>query len=98
MPGYQNFVRENWSTLQVDGWGGYVLKENLKLIKIALKDWHASNTQNLPAKVASLKNRQAALDSKGEEVDLSEDELGELHGISTDIHSLSRINTSICWQ
>nr|ABD28697.1 hypothetical protein MtrDRAFT_AC149204g1v2 [Medicago truncatula]ABN08490.1 hypothetical protein MtrDRAFT_AC157473g5v2 [Medicago truncatula] len=25
-------------------------------------------------------------------------ELDELHGISTDIHSLSRLNTSICWQ
>jgi len=70
----------------------------LKLIKLALKDWHASNTQNLPAKIDSLKNRQATLDSKGEEADLSEDELGELHGISTDIHSLSRLNTSICWQ
>jgi hypothetical protein len=70
----------------------------LKLIKVALKDWHASNTQNLPAKIDSLKNRQAALDSRGEEAELSEEELGELHDISTDIHSLSRLNTSICWQ
>jgi len=98
MPGYNNFVRERWSSLQVTGWGGYVLKEKLKLIKLALKDWHASNTQNLPAKIDSLKNRQVAIDSKGEEADLSEDELGELHGILTDIHSLSRLNTSICWQ
>jgi hypothetical protein len=40
----------------------------------------------------------AKLDSKGEETELSEDDLGELHGISTDIHALSRLNTSICWQ
>jgi len=98
MSSYNNFVRERWSSLQVTGWGGYVFKEKLKLIKLALKDWHASNTQNLPAKIDSLKNRQATLDSKGEEADLSEDELGELHGISTNIHSLSRLNTSICWQ
>lgn len=83
---------------QVTGWGGFVLKEKLKLIKVVLKDWHVSNTQNLPAKIDSLKNRQAALDNKGEEEDLSEAELSELHGISTDIHSLSRLNTSICWQ
>jgi len=70
----------------------------LKLIKLAVKDWHSSNTQNLPEKIDSLKNRQAALDSKGEEAELSEDEIGDLHGISTDIHSLSRLNTSICWQ
>jgi hypothetical protein len=57
-----------------------------------------SHTHNLPAKIASLKVRQAALDCKGEEEELSEDEYGELHGIMSDIHSLSRLNTSICWQ
>jgi len=82
----------------VSGLGGYVLKEKLKLIKLALKEWHASNTHNLPTKIVTLKNRQAALDSKGEDVELSEEELGELHGISTDIHSLSRLNTNICLQ
>ena len=65
---------------------------------MALKEWHDSHTRNLPAKIDSLKIRQADLDSKREEVALSEEELGELHGISTDIHSLSRLNTSICWQ
>jgi len=97
-PCYNNFVRENWCSFQVTEWGGYVLKEKLKLIKVALKDWHASNTQNLSAKIDSLKNRQATLDSKGEEEELSEGELGELHNISMDIQSLSRLNTSICWQ
>ena len=29
---------------------------------------------------------------------LFEDECVELHGIATDIHSLSHLNTSICWQ
>jgi len=37
----------------VFGWGGFVLKEKLKLIKVALKEWHASNTHNLPAKIDS---------------------------------------------
>ena len=38
--GYSGFVREKWCTFQVDGWGGYVLKEKFKLIKLALKEWH----------------------------------------------------------
>ena len=80
------------------GWGGFVLKEKLKLIKLSLKEWYALNTHNLPEKIDSLKNRQEFLDSKGEEEELSKEELGELHGISTDIHSLSRLNTSICEQ
>jgi len=97
MPGYNNFVREKWSSIQVQGWDGYVLKEKLKLIKVALKEWHDSHTRNLQAKIVSLKIRQAALDSKEKEAALSEEELGELHGISTDNHSSSRLNTSICW-
>ncbi|MCI35420.1 endonuclease/exonuclease/phosphatase family protein, partial [Trifolium medium] len=33
IPGYTLFVREKWKSLQVDGWGGFVLKEKFKLIK-----------------------------------------------------------------
>ncbi|CAJ2662251.1 unnamed protein product [Trifolium pratense] len=40
----------------------------------------------------------SALDEKGEEEDLSEEELAEFHGVSLDIHSLSRLHASISWQ
>ncbi|CAJ2669290.1 unnamed protein product [Trifolium pratense] len=98
VPGYHLFVRDKWNSFQIDGWGGFVLKEKLKWIKTALKDWHISHTQNLPSRIESLKERMAVLDVKGGEEDLSESELAELHGVSLDIHSLSRLNTSICWQ
>ncbi|CAJ2674496.1 unnamed protein product [Trifolium pratense] len=98
VPGYKLFVRDKWNSFQIVGWGGYVLKEKFKMIKLALKDWHATHTQNLPSRIESLKDRLAALDLKGGEDDLSESELAELHGVSSDIHSLSRLNASICWQ
>ncbi|GAU47037.1 hypothetical protein TSUD_239950 [Trifolium subterraneum] len=98
VPGYYKFVRDKWNSFQVDGWGGYVLKEKLKKIKLELKDWHMSHTQNLPSRIESLKDRLAVLDEKGEEAALVEEELAELHGITSDIHSLSRLHTSICWQ
>ncbi|MCH79399.1 cysteine-rich receptor-like protein kinase [Trifolium medium] len=98
VPGYKLFVREKWTSYQIDGWGGYVLKEKFKRIKLTLKDWHATHTQNLPSRIESLKDRLAVLDAKGEEDDLSEFELAELRGVSSDIHSLSRLNASICWQ
>jgi len=63
-----------------------------------LKEWHVSHTHNLSGKIASLKDRKTALDGKGEKEELSEEESSELHGISSYIHSLSRLNTSICWQ
>ncbi|GAU51140.1 hypothetical protein TSUD_411890 [Trifolium subterraneum] len=98
IPGYNMFVKDKWNSLQVDGWGGYVLKEKLKRIKMELKDWHKSHTQNLPSRIESLKDWLAVLDEKGEEDTLLEDELAELHEITEDIHSLSRLHTGICWQ
>ncbi|MCH85424.1 cysteine-rich receptor-like protein kinase, partial [Trifolium medium] len=98
VPGYNLFVKNKWNSFQVDGWGGYVLKEKFKMIKSALKEWHTTHTQNLPSRIESLKDRLATLDEKGGEEDLSEAELAELHGVTSDIHSLSRLNASICWQ
>jgi hypothetical protein len=82
----------------VDGWGGYVVKEKLKLIKISLKDWHMTHTKNLPARIQALKSQIDMLDSKGEENVLSEEEVDELHSMSTELQSLSRANASITWQ
>ena len=46
--GYQQFVLENWHSYQITGWGGYVLREKLKLIKTALKEWHSIHTKSIP--------------------------------------------------
>ncbi|PNX69434.1 cysteine-rich receptor-like protein kinase, partial [Trifolium pratense] len=51
IPGYNVFVREKWNSFQVDGWGGYVLKEKFKMIKVALRDWHLAHTQNIPSRI-----------------------------------------------
>ncbi|GAU41193.1 hypothetical protein TSUD_26180 [Trifolium subterraneum] len=96
--GYNLFVREKWNSFQVNGWGGFVLKEKFKMIKAALKEWHTTHTQNLPSRIDSLKVRQSCLDQKGEEDVLSEAELEELHGVTFDIHTLSRLHASVCWQ
>jgi len=98
IPGYKQYVSDKWKSFDVSGWGGFVLKEKFKLIKAALKEWHVSHTRNLSGKIASLKDRQAVLDGKAEGFDLSDEESAELYGVSMDIHSLSRLNTSICWQ
>jgi len=97
-PGYKTFVREQWNSLLVEGWGGCVLKEKIKLIKLALKEWHQRHSQNIPSKILLLKDKITAIDLKGESVELIDDEVEELHGLSEDLFSLSRINNSICWQ
>jgi hypothetical protein len=36
--GYQQFVKDKWNSFQIEGRGGFVLREKLKLIKGALKE------------------------------------------------------------
>lgn len=43
-----------------------MLKEKFKLIKLVLKEWHVTHTQNLPRKINALKDRMAVLNGKGE--------------------------------
>ena len=96
--GYNNFVREKWDSFRVEGWGGYVLKEKFKLIKLTLKEWHQQHPQNLPVKILTLKERISAIDLKGELELLLEEEVEELHELSENLFSLSRMNSSIRWQ
>jgi len=37
-PSYEDFVHEKWSSFHITGWGGYVLKHKLKLMKANLKE------------------------------------------------------------
>lgn len=74
-----------------------MLKGKHKLVKLVLKEWH-SHSQNLPGKIASLKEQLAVLDGKGEFETLSDAECDELHGVTADILSLSMLHTSISWQ
>jgi hypothetical protein len=98
VPGYKQFVIEKWTSFQIEGWGGFVLQEKLKLIKSALKDWHSVHTQNIPGRIHSLKGKLSVLDDKGQDGELTTDEQEEMRGITNDIHSLSRVHTSISWQ
>jgi len=47
--------------------------------------------------VDSLKARLSVLDGKWEEEVLTEADIEQMHGITSDIHFLSHVNTSICW-
>jgi hypothetical protein len=67
-------------------------------LKIALKEWHHNHSKNLPAKISSLKDRIANVELQAESVVLADEDIEELHGFSEELYSLSRINSSICWQ
>jgi hypothetical protein len=81
----------------MDGWGCHVLRMKLKMIKACLKDWHMQHTKNIEGRITDAKNRMDSLDSKGEEAELAEEEIRELHDLSINLHSLSRVHTSMNW-
>lgn len=78
-PEYSDFVCENLSYFYSEGWGGYVLQQKLKMIKFCLKEWHQRHFKNLDGKIFDAKNQISSLDIKGEETELQEEELRELH-------------------
>lgn len=90
------FVEDKWRSFILDGWGSYVLKEKFKLLKLALKEWHQRHSQNLPAKIETIKNKVSFFDLKGESSVLLDEEVEELHVLYEELFSLSHINTSIC--
>ncbi|GAU45931.1 hypothetical protein TSUD_100080 [Trifolium subterraneum] len=57
-----------------------------------------SKKSGIRCRIDSLKTRLSDLDSKGEEEDLSVDEVVDMRGITSNIHSLSRLHASISWQ
>jgi len=61
------------------------LKEKLRLIKLALKDWHQRHLKNLPAKISDLKDRISDIEMKAESMALSDDEIQDLHGNSEEL-------------
>jgi hypothetical protein len=88
VPGYHQFVQDKWNSFYIEGWGGFVIKEKLKLIKAALREWHTTHAKNIPGRIDILKNRLSELDEKGAEGGLSNEELNEMRDITHDIHYL----------
>jgi hypothetical protein len=66
LPGSREFVVEKWRSFSVHGWGGYVLKEKLKLLKGSLKVWHLQHARNIEGRIMEGKDRMNVLGVKGE--------------------------------
>jgi len=96
--GYADFIRANLNSFSMDGWGCHVLRMKFKMIEACLKYWHLQHSKNIEGRITDTKNRMNSLDSKGEEIKLTEEEIKEMHDLSINLHSLSRVHTSMNWQ
>lgn len=60
-PLYNSFVEEKWRSFNIQGWGGYRLKEKLKKLKSELKIWKDEFIGNLDK--IQLKQKKGKLSS-----------------------------------
>ncbi|KAK7381158.1 hypothetical protein VNO78_33684 [Psophocarpus tetragonolobus] len=60
---------------EVEGWGTYVLKEKLKVLKAEIKRWCKENIGRVEARIIELKNTIAGFDKKAEDQVLSDEDV-----------------------
>ncbi|GLT88308.1 hypothetical protein SLE2022_063410 [Rubroshorea leprosula] len=73
-PAFREMIENQWNSFNIRGWGGFVLKEKLKLLKNSMKDWSRNHAQVVEKQIEEAKETIAKLDCKGEIQQLSEEE------------------------
>ncbi|XP_057418110.1 uncharacterized protein LOC130712288 [Lotus japonicus] len=73
--GFDSFVQKTWEENQITGWGAYRLKEKLKGLKVKLKSWNREVFRDLRTRREATILQINDLDSKEEELGLSEEEI-----------------------
>jgi hypothetical protein len=75
--GFENVVKEAWTSQVFFGWMGFVLKEKHKSLKGVIKQWHKAEFGNVDARIQLLIDEIKAADMKAEQMGLSEAEADE---------------------
>lgn len=73
-PSFKSFVEDKWGLFNIQGWGSYVLKEKLKLLKGALKEWKKENLGDLDKSIEEKKCEIERLDIIDDTFGLDDDE------------------------
>ncbi|GLU18032.1 hypothetical protein SLE2022_343540 [Rubroshorea leprosula] len=74
-PGCKEVIKNMWNSTEVKGWSGFILKEKLQRTKKALKEWSAKSVTEMDKRIKEAENMIAEIDEKGENNQLSTDEI-----------------------
>ncbi|MCI33634.1 putative reverse transcriptase - beet retrotransposon, partial [Trifolium medium] len=69
---FKTLVVKTWEEQNFTGWMGFILKDRLKGLKIAIKEWHAEVYGNMEERKQHLIGKILDLDSKSESVGISD--------------------------
>ncbi|GKU91023.1 hypothetical protein SLEP1_g4952 [Rubroshorea leprosula] len=75
--GYRELILEVWNNEKIQGWAGFQLKEKLKTTKNALREWSRNFVEQVDAKINSSRVVIEQLDLKGEQGQLTEEEINK---------------------
>ncbi|KEH22893.1 transmembrane protein, putative [Medicago truncatula] len=71
-----------------------VLKEKLKKNQMQCKDLASTTFSNSKGRISEVKENISALDTRGVDVNLESEEIEELHSLTSNLFTLSKLNTS----
>lgn len=98
VPGFKKYVEEKWGGYNVEGWGGYILKEKLKLLREDIKKWSKDSVGDLKAKIEQEKKVMEHFDKLQEERDLEEAEVSCARESKSNLWHLLKLKESYAFQ
>ncbi|KAL8506839.1 hypothetical protein ACS0TY_017654 [Phlomoides rotata] len=81
-------VESVWKNIRVDGWGGYVLKEKLKRLKIEIKTWKTKNGTMFSREIEDIEKQLSMLDGKQELDDWEEADTHNRRALQLDLEEI----------
>ncbi|XP_057453709.1 uncharacterized protein LOC130745451 [Lotus japonicus] len=97
-PRFKPFVESSWSSLQIQGWGAFVVKEKLKGLRPLLKGWNKEIFGDINRKYSEILDSLTGLDQKMATSGLSSAEKDLRRAVQNELWQVARLRESILHQ
>ncbi|KAL8503601.1 hypothetical protein ACS0TY_022363 [Phlomoides rotata] len=84
-PSLKDLVQSSWNSENINGWGGFVVKEKLKRMKADIRIWKESINDKLDTSIKKRKEDFFQLDLLDDTFDLDEEESGRISDLMKDL-------------
>ncbi|KAH1238295.1 Transposon TX1 uncharacterized protein [Glycine max] len=96
--GYQRVVREAWRADQQPGWGGILLKNKLRMLKLSIKQWSKEFGNISSKEIHRIQQKLNAVEDIAATRPLSEEEINNRHSLQQQLWEVSTAYESLLRQ
>ncbi|KAL5142373.1 Cleavage and polyadenylation specificity factor subunit 2 [Glycine soja] len=96
--GYQRVVREAWRADQQPGWGGFLLKNKLRMLKLSIKQWSKEFGNISSKEIHRIQQKLNAVEDIAATRPLSEEEIKNRHSLQQQLWEVSTAYESLLRQ